>query len=86
MTNGIRIGGEVNKGVVGEFTKAIEAIFKSGQLNGMEQSTICKALDVLITGAVVRNSTVQNCVIDGGKTIHVHTEPQPDPYKTSSQR
>jgi hypothetical protein len=67
METAIKIGAEVSKESAKNLGDLISTIFKVGKQSGMEQATVCKALDLVNNTLSVNGTSINNCNINGDK-------------------
>ena len=84
MKTGIRIeGGDVEPASVEAILNAVKGIFKTGQKTNMDQETIRAGLALVQEMAVVKGTTISNCVVGDSPTSKSSGEMGEDPYYAS---
>ena len=63
-------GSELDKESVKAAKELVEAIFKSGFTNHMEQETVQVALEKAFSAVSVASITIQNCHVQGDKVVN----------------
>ena len=74
MENCLFIGTKVDKETAENMGVFVQMVFKAGVDNGMDQSTIVKALELGLRIGSADHTSVSNCVFTGEKHVHLSEE------------